>query len=118
MAFGGRACSMTTLNCGATMQDPANGLLRITLPRTPVNKGELYPRLRMENCAYRMNSLITAAVSSGTSSVGNWLTPSNRCTEYQGFSRANDSCAERYLGARGWAYTWSTDTGGLNRLNT
>jgi len=68
--------------------------------------------------AYRMNSLITSAVSSGTSSVGNWLTASKRHTEYQGCSRAKASCAARYSGARGWAYTWSTDTGGLNRLKT
>jgi hypothetical protein len=42
-----------------------------------------------------VNSLITVAVSSGTSSVGNWLTPSKRCTEYQGCSLANDSCTLR-----------------------
>ena len=53
-------------------------LLRIPLPRTPLNKGELYSRLSRRNSDYRMNPLITAAVSSGTSTVGNWLTPSKR----------------------------------------
>src|ERR671920_2393297 len=65
-----------------------------------------------------MNSLITAAVSSGTSTVGNWLSPSKRCTEHQGCSLANASCTERNSGARGWQYTWSTETGGLKLLNT
>src|SRR5215217_7776542 len=64
-----------------------------------------------------MNSLITAAVSSGTSSVGKWLTASKRRTEYQGWSRATDSCAEWNSGTRGCAYTWSTGTGGLKVLN-
>src|SRR5215210_2590446 len=64
-----------------------------------------------------MNSLITSAVSSGTSSVGKWLTASKRCTEYQGCSRATDSCAERNSGERGCAYTWRTGTGGLKVLN-
>jgi hypothetical protein len=59
-------------------ESPKGEVRRIPIPRTWVNKGDLYSRLSRRNSAYRMNSLITAAVSSGTSSVGNWLTPSKR----------------------------------------
>jgi hypothetical protein len=60
------------------IHDPECELWKIPLPRTPLNKGGLYSRLSRGNCDYRMNPLITAAVSSGTSTVGNWLTPSKR----------------------------------------
>src|SRR5215216_714670 len=51
--------------------------------------------MRRESSASWMNSLITSAVSSGTSSIEKQLTSYKRRTAYQGWARETDSCVGR-----------------------
>jgi hypothetical protein len=62
--------------------------------------------------AQATNRSMAVAISSGTSSMGKWLSASSFDTWNQGCAAPNDRWAARYPESSGWAYMCNTGTAG------
>lgn len=75
-------------------------MTRSIFVRGPVCRGPI-PTPLSTAISYPMKRSISAAVLSGSSRAGKWLTLSSRFTENHGFADENVSCAARNSGTRG-----------------